>query len=75
MRAGSLASGCGGGGLADKASTTFDKYTKGGIWQQLPAVRAGRVIELDPVAWWDGYSVSAAQTCLNQLDTALSSIS
>ncbi|MCP3800558.1 iron-siderophore ABC transporter substrate-binding protein [Allokutzneria sp. A3M-2-11 16] len=65
----------GGGGLVDKASTTFDKYTKGGLWQQLPAVRAGRVIELDPIAWWDGYSVSAAQTCLNQLDSALGPLS
>ncbi|WP_086818984.1 iron-siderophore ABC transporter substrate-binding protein [Allokutzneria sp. NRRL B-24872] len=65
----------GGGGMVDKASTTFDKITKGGLWQQLPAVRAGRVIELDPVSWWDGYSVSAAQTCLDQLDKALGSLS
>ncbi|MFB9904834.1 iron-siderophore ABC transporter substrate-binding protein [Allokutzneria oryzae] len=64
----------GGGGLVDSASATFEKYANGGIWKQLPAVRAGRVVKLDPVAWWDGYSVSAAQTCLNQLDTALSTL-
>ncbi|HLU60545.1 MAG TPA: ABC transporter substrate-binding protein [Pseudonocardia sp.] len=61
----------GGGGSAVDAAATAQRYTSGELWQQLPAVRAGRVVELDPVAWWDGYSVSAAMACLDELDAAL----
>ena len=64
----------GGGGSAADAAATAQRYLSGGLWQQLPAVRAGRVVELDPVAWWDGYSVSAALTCLEELDEALSRV-
>jgi iron complex transport system substrate-binding protein len=64
----------GGGGSALDAAATAQRYQSGRLWQQLPAVRAGRVVELDPVAWWDGYSVSAALTCLEELDTALSRV-
>ena len=61
----------GGGGMVDQAQDTFERYTTGGIWEQLPAVRAGRVAALDPVAWWDGYSVSAGTACLDELDRVL----
>ncbi len=61
----------GGGSELGTPRATFDRFTTGGLWQQLPAVRAGRVVELDPVAWWDGYSVSAATVCLDELDKAL----
>lgn len=61
----------GGGGSALDAAATAQRYLSGGLWQQLPAVRAGRVAELDPVAWWDGYSVSAGLACLDELDAAL----
>ena len=64
----------GGGGSAADAAATAQRYLSGGLWQQLPAVRAGRVVELDPVAWWDGYSVSAALTCVDQLDAALARV-
>jgi iron complex transport system substrate-binding protein len=64
----------GGGGSALDAAATAQRYQSGGLWQQLPAVRAGRVVELDPVAWWDGYSVSAAMTCLDELDAALARV-
>jgi hypothetical protein len=30
--------------------------------------------ELDPVAWWDGYSVSAGLACLDELDAALARV-
>ncbi|MEJ3654779.1 ABC transporter substrate-binding protein [Actinomycetes bacterium KLBMP 9759] len=61
----------GGGSEVGTPRATFDRYTTGGLWQLLPAVRAGRVVELDPVAWWDGYSVSAGMACLDELDQAL----
>jgi iron complex transport system substrate-binding protein len=61
----------GGGGSALDAAATAQRYLSGGLWQQLPAVRAGRVVELDPVAWWDGYSVAAGLACLDELDAAL----
>jgi iron complex transport system substrate-binding protein len=64
----------GGGGSALDAAATAQRYQSGGLWQRLPAVRAGRVVELDPIAWWDGYSVSAALACLDELDTALSRV-
>jgi iron complex transport system substrate-binding protein len=64
----------GGGGSALDAAATAQRYLSGGLWQQLPAVRAGRVAELDPVAWWDGYSVSAALTCLDELGAALTQV-
>jgi iron complex transport system substrate-binding protein len=61
----------GGGGFVDKAQDTFERYATGGLWEKLPAVQAGRVAALDPVAWWDGYSVSAGLTCLDELDRVL----
>lgn len=61
----------GGGGLVDEADATFERYTAGGLWEQLPAVRAGRVAQVDPLAWWDGYSVSAGLACLDELDRVL----
>ncbi|MHA6625555.1 iron-siderophore ABC transporter substrate-binding protein [Pseudonocardia sichuanensis] len=61
----------GGGGSALDAADTAQRYLSGGLWAQLPAVQAGRVVELDPVAWWDGYSVSAALACVDELDAAL----
>ncbi|OSY39520.1 MULTISPECIES: iron-siderophore ABC transporter substrate-binding protein [Pseudonocardia] len=61
----------GGGGLVDQADETFERYTTGGLWEQLPAVRAGRVAQVDPLAWWDGYSVSAGLACLDELDRVL----
>jgi len=61
----------GGGGLVDEADTTFERYTAGGLWEQLPAVRAGRVAQVDPLAWWDGYSVSAGLACLDELERVL----
>jgi iron complex transport system substrate-binding protein len=61
----------GGGGSALEAAATAQRYLSGGLWQQLPAVRAGRAVQLDPIAWWDGYSVSAALACVNELDAAL----
>ncbi|MGH3585132.1 MAG: ABC transporter substrate-binding protein [Pseudonocardia sp.] len=64
----------GGGGSALGAAATAQRYLSGGLWAQLPAVQAGRVVQLDPVAWWDGYSVSAAEACLTQLDTALATL-
>jgi iron complex transport system substrate-binding protein len=64
----------GGGGSALDATDTVQRYLSGGLWQQLPAVRAGRVVELDPVAWWDGYSVSAGLACLDELDAALARV-
>jgi iron complex transport system substrate-binding protein len=64
----------GGGGSALDAEATAQRYLSGGLWQQLPAVRAGRVVELDPLAWWDGYSVSAGLACLTELDAALSRV-
>lgn len=64
----------GGGGSALDAAATAQRYLSGGLWQQLPAVQAGRVVELDPVAWWDGYSVSAGLACLDELDAALDRI-
>jgi ABC-type Fe3+-hydroxamate transport system substrate-binding protein len=64
----------GGGGSALDATATAQRYLSGGLWPQLPAVRAGRVVELDPVAWWDGYSVSAGLACLDELDAALSRV-
>jgi iron complex transport system substrate-binding protein len=64
----------GGGGSALDAAATAQRYLSGGLWQQLPAVRAGRVVQLDPVAWWDGYSVSAALACLDELDAALAGV-
>jgi iron complex transport system substrate-binding protein len=64
----------GGGGSALDAAATAQRYLSGGLWPQLPAVRAGRVVELDPVAWWDGYSVSAGLACLDELDAALSRV-
>lgn len=64
----------GGGGSAKDAAADVDRYTAGGLWSGLPAVRAGRVVALDPVAWWDGYSVSAAQRCLTELDAALAKL-
>jgi len=56
------------GGQSDQA---FKSYTSNAIWTQLPAVKAGRVARLDPAAWWDGYSVSAAKSCLQQFTTVL----
>jgi len=53
------------------AAQVFTSYTTNAIWTQLPAVKAGRVARLDPAAWWDGYSVSAAKTCLQQFTTTL----
>jgi iron complex transport system substrate-binding protein len=64
----------GGGGSARDAADTARRYLSGGLWAQLPAVQAGRVVELDPVAWWDGYSVSAAMACLDGLDAALARV-
>lgn len=64
----------GGGSSALDAAATAQRYLSGGLWQRLPAVRAGRVVELDPIAWWDGYSVSAAETCLTELDEALAGV-
>jgi ABC-type Fe3+-hydroxamate transport system substrate-binding protein len=64
----------GGGGSALDAAATAQRYLSGGLWQQLPAVRAGRVVEVDPVAWWDGYSVSAGLACLDELDEALAGV-
>lgn len=64
----------GGGGSATDAARTFDRYTQGGVWATLPAVKAGRVVQLDPLAWWDGYSVSAAKRCLAELDAALAKL-
>jgi iron complex transport system substrate-binding protein len=64
----------GGGGSALDAAATAQRYLSGGLWQQLPAVRSGRVMELDPISWWDGYSVSAGLACLDELDTALSRV-
>jgi iron complex transport system substrate-binding protein len=61
----------GGGGFNADVTKTFDSYTKGGIWPNLPAVRSGRSYRLDPVAWWDGYSVSAGNACLRELGTVL----
>ncbi|TDD48309.1 iron-siderophore ABC transporter substrate-binding protein [Kribbella antibiotica] len=61
-----------GGGAFDAApDQIFKSYTNNALWTQLPAVKAGRVARLDPAAWWDGYSVSAANTCLQQLTTVL----
>lgn len=64
----------GGGGSATDAARTFDRYTQGGLWATLPAVKAGRAVQLDPIAWWDGYSVSAAERCLAELDAALAKV-
>jgi iron complex transport system substrate-binding protein len=64
----------GGGGSALDAAATAQRYLSGGLWQQLPAVRARRAVQLDPVAWWDGYSVSAALACLDELDAALARV-
>ncbi|OLT08008.1 hypothetical protein BJF90_45385 [Pseudonocardia sp. CNS-004] len=64
----------GGGGPALDAGDTAQRYLSGGLWAQLPAVQAGRAVELDPVAWWDGYSVSAALACVAELDAALARI-
>ncbi|OZM81587.1 iron-siderophore ABC transporter substrate-binding protein [Pseudonocardia sp. MH-G8] len=64
----------GGGGSALDAAATAQRYLSGGLWAQLPAVQAGRVVELDPVAWWDGYSVSAALACVDELDAALARV-
>ncbi len=61
----------GGGGSARDAAATAQRYLSGALWQQRPAVRAGRVVELDPVAWWDGDSVAAGLACLDELDAAL----
>lgn len=61
----------GGGGFVDKAQETFERYATGGLWERLPAVQAGRVATLDPVSWWDGYSVSAGMACLDELDRVL----
>ena len=65
----------GGGDSATTARATFERYTGGGLWGRLPAVAAGRALEVDPVAWWDGYSVSAGLACLDQLDAALARLS
>ncbi len=61
----------GGGAFNAGPDQTFKSYTSNAIWTQLPAVKAGRVARLDPTAWWDGYSVSAANTCLQQFTTVL----
>lgn len=61
----------GGGAFNAGPDQTFKSYTSNAIWTQLPAVKAGRVARLDPAAWWDGYSVSAANTCLQQFTTVL----
>jgi len=65
----------GGGDSSTTARDTFDRYTGGGLWGRLPAVAGGRAIEIDPIAWWDGYSVSAGLACLDQLDAALTRLS
>ena len=64
----------GGGASALDAAATAQRYLSGELWQQLPAVQAGRVAELDPLAWWDGYSVSAGLACLDELDAALAQV-
>lgn len=61
----------GGGAFNADVSKNFESYAKGGVWATLPAVRAGRSHRLDPVAWWDGYSVSAANACLRELSGVL----
>ncbi len=65
----------GGGDSSTTARATFERYLGGGLWGRLPAVAAGRAIEVDPIAWWDGYSVSAGLACLDQLDAALARLS
>jgi iron complex transport system substrate-binding protein len=61
----------GGGAFNAGPDQIFKSYTTNPIWAQLPAVKAGRVARLDPAAWWDGYSVSAANNCLQQFTMTL----
>ncbi len=57
--------------VGSSADQAFKSYTSNAIWTQLPAVKAARVARLDPAAWWDGYSVSAAKSCLQQFTMLL----
>jgi iron complex transport system substrate-binding protein len=63
----------GGGAFNSGPAEVFTSYAA--LWESLPAVKANRVVKLDPTAWWDGYSVSAAKSCLQELSRALETVS
>lgn len=59
----------GGGGFANKESGgVFSSYTSSALWKRLPAVKAGKAFEVPQIHWWDGYSPSAANACIDDLD-------
>jgi iron complex transport system substrate-binding protein len=59
------------GTYGDPAETDLAAVTGGPLWQRLPAVQAGDVLEVDDDVWFLGTGVGAAQLVLSQLEEAL----